>query len=252
MSELGMEYAKKWCVPQWETEASAYDFVTKLAPDLQRWEFLRRLPAYRSAWTVNGQSVGGFGLKKLIDPRIHCNELTNAQRRRLCSVQALPLGQALPPPSLDTLVGKIGSSPSQDIAREIGAGVLHLIESGYTLFVTDPYSAAHRQAIAIEKVLSRIQKQMREEDGPGQSRVNKPRVADLRILLRVMDACNQLSVSNNSRGDGALTHIGKTIYYEGKTNEASHWHKLVQRALEQAEKIALTPLPALAGVKLTK
>jgi hypothetical protein len=226
-----------WGTPCWKN-ADDYLFVQSLAGGKLRWEFLRRLPAYRNAWRLNGEDISAYGLRKLVDPSLDYRSISPTQEVELSTIEGKPLASVVP-----YLRPSDEGSPNA-LELKIGKRVLRLLDSGYVLFVTHPQVSATRQASDIEKQLSMWQKEISKSESPDSHRLNAPRKYSLNNLLRVLDAYWQENVLEGKPASGVKKNIGFEIFRTQKQYQSSKeiaWHKHAESAYRQARNIALSP-----------
>lgn len=100
--QLSSDACEKWGTCNWRMDHE-YDYIKGLDSASVRWEFLRRLSAYRKAWGGIGSSAGAFGLQVLLDPRIKAHHLKSTPRFLDSLLSGGTLGSALPAPPIDVL-----------------------------------------------------------------------------------------------------------------------------------------------------
>ena len=238
---LGAATGDPWGVPSWKI-AEDYKFVLDLEPARKRWEFLRRMPEYRAAWARSQGSVGGFGLRRMLDPCRNARELSAAPKFADSVMLGGPLGLAISVPPLSSFLQQSNADSDREVALHVGLEVRRLIDAGYVLFVTDPMLSATTQATDIADHLAKMQRESRK-GGERSYRRNSRELHSPDKLLRVLDAYEQEGLSTGLHKRGVKTMIGKTIFDDVKVDAESHWHKLAQRAHEQASAISSRPLP---------
>ena len=182
---------KSWNVPNWH-EISGYEYINKLSADAIRWEFLRRSWLYRHEWNSGDYSSElDFGLRKMLDPEMPGNKLPAnfqfADSNRLGA--QFSMGERV----LDREYIKnfSGVHLEEGLEEKIGEYVVALVNRGYALFVFDPNIKAESQMNRAKKVLSAIQKKLLK--APTDSK------REIILLLRVMDACNEIPMRRNKR-----------------------------------------------------
>jgi hypothetical protein len=242
---------KKWGVPSWK-EAQKYEFAAKLNEAKLRWEFLRRLPAYREEWEAVMAANAKHLLRKLIDPKLHSTQLTKSQESKFSPIGGMPLWKVLPVPNIASLLSPIGTPHTNERVGEFETQILRILDSGYLLFVVDPHGSAQSQLQVIEKELSSFQKNLRDDRGSQFHRINKSSAFSRVSLLRVMDAYDQEGILSGNSLRGMKTQIGRQIFLDQKIEAAAVWHKIADGAYRRAEKIAMGSLIPLTVTELTK
>lgn len=235
-----MEACAEWATPCW-LNADAYAFVKKLNSKEMRWEFLRRLPLYRGAWARSGNSKGGFGLKRLIDPRLQVQQLQAGDLKMLEATVGVALADAISVPPIAALFDTTTLSSRHNIDLFLGARVQHLIDQGCVLFVTHPALPTQKQIKKISDQLASMRKEWREEATETGEPKNAPKQHSTDSLLRVLDAYSQEKLLSRADRRGHKTRIGKTIFVHHDIGETS-WSNFIDAAYRRAENIGLTPV----------
>jgi len=136
------EYRERWNVPDWRIKEN-YLYVKELEGDRHRlrWEFLRRMPYYRSDWDEE-ESLGNldFGLRVNVAPSVRGDALPADFE----FMDSTAIGEILisGPKVLDdfdqlfsgyTNNGTENSQTYEEYARSLGERMIFLAKAGYVL-----------------------------------------------------------------------------------------------------------------------
>jgi hypothetical protein len=236
------EYREKWNVPDWRAKPE-YEYTLALSPHQIRWEFLRRMDYYRSAWdSGNFTSDLDFGLTEMYAPWVRSDDLPDGFAFFDSALIGTPL-------NLEGLREILSSEDSEESFEfTLGERIIDLTNHGYVLIPFDPGYSIENQVEAASKALKRRKQELKK------SRINQSRVRtyDNLTLLRALDADNELNhVSAHQKampqGDTlTMTEIARVIFDKGlsigDTPEANAAHTYFANAVKYARRMALRPI----------
>jgi hypothetical protein len=242
-----------WNVPDWH-DVNEYGYVNQLTPHQVRWEFLRRIPAYRQAYENRAWHYEyDYGLQFMLDPNIRGDhpsvEIKFIDTDLGGTLFDPKLHQKqhdsdMPSPDMLRLAkqsGKYAWYSEKDIDNAIknvlmpsypelvGQAVIDLMERGYSLFVFDPHTEVQSQTKFVARQLDKLRKK----------RTNAPREAFRTIAsLRSMDAFNEVNARENKKWlNGEITKAAKKIFKD-LMNEENITNKTLMDAYEQGQERA--------------
>ena len=230
-------YREQWNVPDWRDE-NAYAYLKNLRSEQKRWEFLRRMPEYRVAWTNRHDFIGSeFGLHEM------CNPVYRGDNPEIAGQTLYPhmagkmfnpesyreqFNAMYPKPALIQLAKNSGyyrffddaeqtivDSAMPTFAEVVGEAVLELISHGYSLFIFDKNLPLNQ----CDKAKDQLKQLKADCESPNQQTIlstnRKPRNDFNEVSgLRALDAYNEY-VSLHGTDEGLnQTQIASVIYPE--------------------------------------
>lgn len=229
---------EQWGTNDWR-KSQEYEYVKGLDSASVRWEFLRRLCAYREAWNDLGSTAGAFGLGQLLDPRINAQNLGSTPKFLDSLLSGGALGNALPTPGVAVLLETRLGGGRDALAMHYGRQVMRLIENGYVLFSAHPQLSAHLQADRIRDQLSAFQSEERLSEEASSHRKNSGKVVGSERLLRVLDAYEQEGVCTGNAKRGIKSEIGRVVFGSVKNAAETQWNKEADAAYQRAQSAAM-------------
>jgi hypothetical protein len=264
-------------VPDWR-EKTAYTYVNALGQHQRRWEFLRRLDYYRSAWdTGDFASDLDFGLRAMYSPFVRGDQLPADFKFIDCSITGTVLDferfhaerEARKPDATFVQLAMEGGecnwlkddkvrekaiieAATPGLAEMVGERVLDLINAGYLLIPFDPAYPIKGQIASAKSAI------MADKKVSGTKRRNSVRADGARenddiTLLRALDADNEYDLlQRQAEREGSGTSIPTKLVmaqnilsgrrYFGDTADENAAHAYFDHAVAEARRRATKPI----------
>lgn len=244
MADLSIleKYRHRFNVPDWRNK-NDYAYVASLGQHQRRWEFLRRMGYYRSAWdTGDFASDLDFGLTEMYAPWARGDQLPEDFAFFDTSI----VGNVIDLSALREIAESEGAGESFEAF--VGERVIDLINHGYVLIPFDPGYPVKKQIAIATKALNG------HKTAIAKSRINSSRVRtyDDMTLLRALDADNELKYLDRHHdaapptGVPTMTDIARIIFDKGldigDKSEGNAAHTYFVNAVKSATRMAERPI----------